>query len=404
MGLMRGKKNYPGMTDSRVSIGTAIIFDEAVETDDLKTLVIDAVAESRARALEVRRPDVPRQLVDWDGEILEWVPPDELVVRAVIRRCSGGQARLIAVPLELAAVGDAMRPRGGSVTSWVDGMRERHKWLSPDPACDAVEASAMKAGDGCTWIVCEPEGDTGAVAGECFDELPAGSCVFGTRGICVVGGKAVAVRKIALTDIDGFVSDVSTRFASLRNGSGDSVQNGPDGPIHNQPTALSLAVSMERKQNESLRCFAAWTLGETIQRDRTYREMLTYCRALYYSLTRDRLSVGSLMLLETFGRRAQGLLEAYEEAPRMRPDFSAARLFTGVATFGSADPRNRRETREEHEVSLFGQQGRHGVTSVATEVSGFEPSGDGESGQDGSKGDRRGVRRVGTGLPPAQAR
>jgi len=103
---MRGKRNYPDMTN------TVIIFDEAVETADLQKLVIDAVAESKARVLVGRRPGVPRQLVDWDGEIIDWVPPNEPVARAVLRRLSGKQARPIIAPIVPDADSDVNGPRG----------------------------------------------------------------------------------------------------------------------------------------------------------------------------------------------------------------------------------------------------------------------------------------------------
>jgi len=216
--------------------------------------------------------------------------------------------------------------------------------------------------------------------------------------------------EIRVLDIDRDTRGI--RFKNFRDAVGEcTVQNWPDSPLDNPPTTLSLVASMERQHGDPLRWFAAWTLSKKIQEhDRTYHEMLTYCRALYYSLTYDQLNVGSLVCLEILAQRVQGPLDAYEEAPHKRPDFSAVRLFTGAATFENAVPKEMRQyvnrkAREEHDIALFRQRARHGTLSaVADDIAGDGPGDDGAAGQDGTKGGRRGNRRAGKGLPPAQAK
>jgi len=143
--------------------------------------------------------------------------------------------------------------------------------------------------------------------------------------------------EIRVLDIDRDTRGI--RFKNFRDAVGEcTVQNWPDSPLDNPPTTLSLVASMERQHGDPLRWFAAWTLSKKIQeRDRTYHEMLTYCRALYYSLTHGQLNVGSLVCLEILAQRVQGLLDAYEEAPHKRPDFFCRSPF-----YWSSDVRERR--------------------------------------------------------------
>ena len=158
---------------------------------------------------------------------------------------------------------------------------------------------------------------------------------------------------------------------------------------------------MERQHGDPLRWFTAWTSSKRIQEhNRTYHEMNTYCRVLYYALTYDQLNVGASVCLEIAGQRIQGLLDAYKEAPHKKPEFSAVRLFTGATTFENAVPREMRQyvnrkAREEHDIALFRQRARHGTLAPAVDDGAADGHADdgGGKGQDGGKAGRRRAKR-----------
>ncbi|CAE7411650.1 unnamed protein product [Symbiodinium sp. KB8] len=128
--------------------------------------------------------------------------------------------------------------------------------------------------------------------------------------------------------------DQNERFRDWRKVCADSAShNWPDWPHQGPPSLLYTMKHFHRHGGDPRTWMQSWLrkhhLAET---DRTAHEVRSLVEALWLGGCYDQLNMPSLASFEAIGRRLQTIVEAYSSAFNGVPDWSHAKLFTGIVS------------------------------------------------------------------------